>query len=103
MQDIEDFKCILCKECFLPPYALPYLLPCTHSLCTKCLQTAITQHDSHIICPEDLESNSLAEIRTDTSSRRALERLVREHKNYNQNNQLLCIQSLSKNLETLLE
>lgn len=51
MQDIEDFKCVLCKESFLPPYALPYLLPCTHSLCTKCLQTAIAQHDSCIICP----------------------------------------------------
>jgi len=32
-----------------------------------------------------------------------LERLVREHKNYSQNNQLLCIQSLSKHLEALLE
>ena len=96
MQDIEDFKCILCKQYFIPPFVLPYLLPCTHSLCTKCLQAAISHNDTHIICPEDLESNSVSEVRADTATRRSSERLVREHKNYNQNNQLHCIQSLSK-------
>jgi hypothetical protein len=52
--DLEDFRCILCRQYFVPPSVLPHLLPCTHYLCTPCLQHA--QHNNHkvVICPEDL-------------------------------------------------
>jgi hypothetical protein len=52
MFHIDDFKCTLCTNWFCQPFNLPYLLPCTHSICTSCLQKS--SNNDHIICPEDL-------------------------------------------------
>lgn len=81
MFHIDDFKCTLCANWFCPPFNLPYLLPCTHSICTSCLQKASS--NDHIICPEDLESCPIQMININLTTKKALERLMKEHKNYN--------------------
>ncbi len=71
--DIDDFKCTLCKDLFCPPHNLPYLLPCTHSICTNCInKISVTNHSQTVICAEDLETSYLSQIRLNTSARRAL-------------------------------
>ena len=49
MFHIDEFKCIVCANWFCPPFNLPYLLPCTHSVCTHCLHKSLDS--GQIICP----------------------------------------------------
>ena len=81
MFHIDDFKCTLCANWFCPPFNLPYLLQCTHSICTHCLHKAADS--GQIICPEDLEVNSIHNININLTTKKALERLMKEHKSYN--------------------
>lgn len=69
---LTDLRCTLCKNLFSPPSVLPHLLPCTHYICTSCIQKAQTINQNFIICPDDLEINTIKDIKANCPARKML-------------------------------
>ena len=72
-----DSSCVLCREIFTPPQRVPYLMNCSHSICSQCLQKGYEDKLNYVICPRDLERNKVTDMKANASARKAIERLAK--------------------------
>ena len=54
MADLEEYPCGVCCEMFNCDDTIPRLLPCTHSICERCLEKLVKtdRQIQYVICPE---------------------------------------------------